>query len=121
MLLAVIAFRAEVRVPNGSCAMQRPWLKLERTREDTGSSCSADYRASSHPHNRYRCIVRLRREMLVVDDMLGLFSAFQPSFVKRYAELGSTADAAIAAYANEVRERRFPALDHVFGDEPGMM
>ncbi|CAN7742459.1 3-methyl-2-oxobutanoate hydroxymethyltransferase [Mesorhizobium sp. LjNodule214] len=57
-------------------------------------------------------------QILVVDDMLGLFGAFRPSFVKRYAELGSAADAAIAAYASEVRERRFPALDHVFGDEP---
>ncbi|WP_027038696.1 3-methyl-2-oxobutanoate hydroxymethyltransferase [Mesorhizobium ciceri] len=57
-------------------------------------------------------------QILVVDDMLGLFGAFKPSFLKRYAELGPAADAAIAAYASEVRERRFPALDHVFGDEP---
>jgi 3-methyl-2-oxobutanoate hydroxymethyltransferase len=57
-------------------------------------------------------------QILVVDDMLGLFGAFKPSFVKRYAELGLAADAAITAYASEVRQRRFPALDHVFGDEP---
>ncbi|MEI9420767.1 3-methyl-2-oxobutanoate hydroxymethyltransferase [Mesorhizobium sp. Cs1299R1N1] len=58
-------------------------------------------------------------QILVVDDMLGLFGAFRPRFVKRYAELGKGADAAIAAYAKDVRERRFPAADHVFGDEPG--
>ncbi|TIW21043.1 MAG: 3-methyl-2-oxobutanoate hydroxymethyltransferase, partial [Mesorhizobium sp.] len=58
-------------------------------------------------------------QILVVDDMLGLFSAFRPRFVKRYAELGSDAEAAIAAYAKDVRERRFPALEHVFGHEPG--
>lgn len=57
-------------------------------------------------------------QILVVDDMLGLFGDFRPSFVRRYAELGSAADAAIAAYASEVRERRFPALDPVLGDEP---
>src|SRR5690606_4910494 len=55
-------------------------------------------------------------QILVVDDMLGMFTDFRPKFVKRYAELGQTADAAIAAYATEVRERRFPADEHVFGD-----
>ncbi|RWD96757.1 MAG: 3-methyl-2-oxobutanoate hydroxymethyltransferase, partial [Mesorhizobium sp.] len=58
-------------------------------------------------------------QILVVDDMLGLFGVFQPRFVKRYAELGSDAEAAITAYAKDVRERRFPALEHVFGHEPG--
>jgi len=58
-------------------------------------------------------------QVLVVDDMLGLFTAFRPKFVKRYAELGAEADRAIAAYAAEVRARRFPAPEHVFGAEPG--
>ncbi|TKB10173.1 MAG: 3-methyl-2-oxobutanoate hydroxymethyltransferase [Mesorhizobium sp.] len=58
-------------------------------------------------------------QILVVDDMLGLFGTFRPRFVKRYAELGSDAEAAIAAYAKDVRERSFPALEHVFGHEPG--
>lgn len=58
-------------------------------------------------------------QVLVVDDMLGLFTAFRPKFVKRYAELGAEADRAIAAYAGEVRARRFPGPEHVFGDEPG--
>ncbi|MER8823296.1 3-methyl-2-oxobutanoate hydroxymethyltransferase [Mesorhizobium sp. M0991] len=57
-------------------------------------------------------------QILVVDDMLGLFGAFRPKFVKRYAELGEAASAAIAAYSHDVRERRFPAAEHVFGDEP---
>ncbi|MER9236983.1 3-methyl-2-oxobutanoate hydroxymethyltransferase [Mesorhizobium sp. M0622] len=57
-------------------------------------------------------------QILVVDDMLGLFSAFHPKFVKRYAELGEAASAAIATYSQDVRERRFPAAEHVFGDEP---
>lgn len=55
-------------------------------------------------------------QVLVVDDMLGMFTSFQPKFVKRYAELGSNAEQAIAAYAQEVRERRFPATEHVFAD-----
>ncbi|TIR99488.1 MAG: 3-methyl-2-oxobutanoate hydroxymethyltransferase, partial [Mesorhizobium sp.] len=57
-------------------------------------------------------------QILVVDDMLGLFGDFRPKFVKRYAELGETASVAIGTYAQEVRERRFPAAEHVFGDAP---
>ncbi|OWK20580.1 hypothetical protein AJ88_28630 [Mesorhizobium amorphae CCBAU 01583] len=57
-------------------------------------------------------------QILVVDDMLGLFGDFQPKFVKRYAELGEAASAAIAAYSSEVRARRFPAAEHVFADPP---
>ncbi|MFU0503841.1 3-methyl-2-oxobutanoate hydroxymethyltransferase [Pseudaminobacter sp. NGMCC 1.201702] len=55
-------------------------------------------------------------QVLVVDDMLGMFTDFRPKFVKRYADLGREADAAIAAYAAEVRERRFPADEHVSAD-----
>ncbi len=55
-------------------------------------------------------------QVLVLDDMLGLFTAFRPKFVKRYAELGAAADAAIAAYAAEVRARAFPAAEHSFAD-----
>lgn len=55
-------------------------------------------------------------QILVVDDMLGMFTDFRPKFVKRYAQLGQDADTAIAAYATEVRERQFPAAEHVFGE-----
>ena len=57
-------------------------------------------------------------QILVVDDMLGLFTAFKAKFVKRYAELGGTAEAAIAQYAKDVRARSFPAPEHVFSDTP---
>ncbi|WP_299685109.1 3-methyl-2-oxobutanoate hydroxymethyltransferase [uncultured Tateyamaria sp.] len=55
-------------------------------------------------------------QILVVDDMLGLFTRFKAKFVKRYAELASDGEAAIAAYAADVRARSFPAAEHVFGD-----
>lgn len=58
-------------------------------------------------------------QILVVDDMLGAFADFRPKFVRRYAELGADAEKAIAAYAADVRARRFPAAEHVFGDAPG--
>jgi 3-methyl-2-oxobutanoate hydroxymethyltransferase len=55
-------------------------------------------------------------QILVVDDMLGLFTDFRPSFVRRYAELGQMAETAIAAYAADVRARAFPAAEHTFPD-----
>lgn len=56
-------------------------------------------------------------QVLVIDDMLGLFTEFRPKFVKRFAELGRDADEAIAAYAAEVRQRSFPGPEHSFPDE----
>lgn len=56
-------------------------------------------------------------QILVVDDMLGLFTEFRPKFVKRYAELGEAAGRAIADYAADVRARRFPGAEHVFAED----
>ncbi|MCV6585824.1 MAG: 3-methyl-2-oxobutanoate hydroxymethyltransferase [Marinibacterium sp.] len=55
-------------------------------------------------------------QVLVVDDMLGLFTDFKPKFVKRYADLGTDADAAVASFAADVRARRFPGPEHIFAD-----
>jgi len=55
-------------------------------------------------------------QILVIDDMLGLFADFKPKFVKRYADLAGDATAAVQAYAEEVRARQFPAAEHVFTD-----
>ncbi|MEP2027287.1 MAG: 3-methyl-2-oxobutanoate hydroxymethyltransferase [Paracoccaceae bacterium] len=55
-------------------------------------------------------------QILVVDDMLGLFTAFKAKFVKRYANLGSQGRDAVAAYSEDVRARRFPGPEHVFAD-----
>ena len=46
-------------------------------------------------------------QILVVDDMLGLFD-WTPKFVRRYADLKSEIAAAAKAYADDVRTRRFP-------------
>ncbi len=56
-------------------------------------------------------------QVLVVDDILGLFGTFTPRFVKRYAELGAEAEAAVRTYAAEVRSRSFPGPEHCFGIE----
>ncbi|PTX54945.1 ketopantoate hydroxymethyltransferase [Litoreibacter ponti] len=56
-------------------------------------------------------------QILVVDDMLGLFTAFKAKFVKRFAHLGDDGRKAIEAYAEEVKARSFPGPEHVFADE----
>ncbi|MGH6934483.1 MAG: 3-methyl-2-oxobutanoate hydroxymethyltransferase [Dongiaceae bacterium] len=54
-------------------------------------------------------------QVLVVDDMIGMFSDFTPKFVRRYAEIGDRIGEAAAAFAADVRARRFPAPEHCFG------
>ena len=54
-------------------------------------------------------------QILVTEDVMGLFSDFTPKFVKRYAQLGESMGQAAAAYAAEVRTRQFPAAKHCFG------
>jgi 3-methyl-2-oxobutanoate hydroxymethyltransferase len=57
-------------------------------------------------------------QILVTEDLVGLFSGFKPRFVKRYAELGEGIAQAAKAYADDVRAGRFPALEHCFGVNP---
>ncbi len=54
-------------------------------------------------------------QILVTEDVAGLFTAFKPKFVKRYAELTPALSEAAAAYAADVRARRFPGPEHCFG------
>jgi 3-methyl-2-oxobutanoate hydroxymethyltransferase len=54
-------------------------------------------------------------QILVIDDVLGLFTQFKPRFVRRYAELAPLIAAAVEAYAEDVRARRFPGPEHCFG------
>ncbi len=53
-------------------------------------------------------------QVLVLQDLLGLDLSFQPKFVKHYAEMEATVKAALATYADEVREGVFPSEAHSF-------
>ncbi|MCK9995349.1 MAG: 3-methyl-2-oxobutanoate hydroxymethyltransferase, partial [Candidatus Krumholzibacteria bacterium] len=57
-------------------------------------------------------------QVLVIHDMLGLFTGLKPKFVKRYAELGAAAVQAVESYTAEVRDGSFPSTEHEYGDEP---
>jgi 3-methyl-2-oxobutanoate hydroxymethyltransferase len=47
-------------------------------------------------------------QVLVSQDMLGLFDKFVPSFVKQYANLADTVRTATRAYVDDVRAGRYP-------------
>ncbi|MFY9901995.1 MAG: 3-methyl-2-oxobutanoate hydroxymethyltransferase [Trichococcus sp.] len=53
-------------------------------------------------------------QVLVYQDMLGLYSDFTPKFVKRYAEIGPQMQTAIEGYISEVKSGAFPAVEHTF-------
>ncbi|NHT76573.1 3-methyl-2-oxobutanoate hydroxymethyltransferase [Rhizobiaceae bacterium CRRU44] len=53
-------------------------------------------------------------QILVSDDMLGLFNDFKPRFVKHFANLAPQISAAVEAYAAEVKARSFPGPEHTF-------
>lgn len=53
-------------------------------------------------------------QILVYQDMLGLFSDFTPKFVKKYANVGEMMTQAFRDYIADVQEGSFPALEHTF-------
>jgi 3-methyl-2-oxobutanoate hydroxymethyltransferase len=57
-------------------------------------------------------------QVLVTDDMLGLFE-WTPKFVRRYADLKGEISRAAAAYAEDVRERRFPGPAEIYFAKAG--
>ena len=59
-------------------------------------------------------------QILVLEDVLGL-NPKAPKFVKEYAQLGDAIETAVKAYADDVRSRAFPAVEHtypMYDDDP---
>ena len=53
-------------------------------------------------------------QVLVYQDMLGMFSDFTPKFVKKFANVGEVMKEAFAEYKKEVAEGSFPAPEHTY-------
>ena len=53
-------------------------------------------------------------QVLVTNDILGLYGDFKPKFLKRYAEIGIEMKKAFEQYAKEVKEKKFPDDEHSF-------
>jgi 3-methyl-2-oxobutanoate hydroxymethyltransferase len=58
-------------------------------------------------------------QVLVFHDLLGIREGLGPRFVKRYASLQQEMDAGVAAFAEDVRTRRYPAPEHTYSIDPG--
>ena len=57
-------------------------------------------------------------QVLVYQDMLGMYGEMQPKFVKRYADLGAEMNSAIQHYTTEIQQEQFPAAEHTFSIAP---
>ncbi|MBR2463782.1 MAG: 3-methyl-2-oxobutanoate hydroxymethyltransferase [Spirochaetaceae bacterium] len=53
-------------------------------------------------------------QILVYQDMLGMYSDFTPKFVRRFADIGSVMKEAFATYQQEVQQGTFPAKEHEY-------
>ncbi len=53
-------------------------------------------------------------QVLVFQDMLGMFSDFTPKFVKQYANLGDSMKAAFQSYCQEIQNGVFPGPEHEY-------
>jgi 3-methyl-2-oxobutanoate hydroxymethyltransferase len=53
-------------------------------------------------------------QLLIVSDMLGVFEAFTPKFVKRYAEVAKVCTEALTNYVEDVRAKKFPEPKHIY-------
>ncbi|MHB9032299.1 MAG: 3-methyl-2-oxobutanoate hydroxymethyltransferase [Anaerolineae bacterium] len=53
-------------------------------------------------------------QLLIVSDLLGIFQAFTPKFVKKYAHLAEEIKRAFGEYCAEVRSGAFPGPEHVY-------
>ena len=52
-------------------------------------------------------------QILVLEDMLGL-NEWTPKFVKKFGSIRDHIEEAVTTYADAVRDRSFPADDHVY-------
>src|ERR671925_251677 len=57
-------------------------------------------------------------QVLVLHDLLGIHGGFQAKFVKRFADVRGEMLRGLEAYAEEVRTRAFPGLQHTYGIAP---
>ena len=87
------------------------FLLLEAVPPEVGKFVSEDlkipvYGIGAGPH--------VDGQLLIVSDMLGLFEAFTPKFVKKYANLAEHTVKAMKDYVKDVKEVKFPEDKHTY-------
>ena len=53
-------------------------------------------------------------QVLVINDMLGMFERFTPKFVKKYCNLNAQMKDAVRQYIDEVKSGKFPDEEHSY-------
>ncbi|MGN0311593.1 MAG: 3-methyl-2-oxobutanoate hydroxymethyltransferase [Lachnospiraceae bacterium] len=53
-------------------------------------------------------------QVLVYQDMLGMFTDFVPKFVKHFSNVGQIMTEAFEEYSNQVKAKQFPAAEHTY-------
>ena len=53
-------------------------------------------------------------QILVTDDLIGKFTDFKPSFVRRYAEVGKETESAVRNFIYDVQNRKYPGINESF-------
>ncbi|MDR1179785.1 MAG: 3-methyl-2-oxobutanoate hydroxymethyltransferase [Spirochaetales bacterium] len=53
-------------------------------------------------------------QLTICGDMLGLFQAFTPKFVKKYANVSEVMIGAFKEYVKDIKELKFPGEEHVY-------
>lgn len=59
-------------------------------------------------------------QLTICGDILGMFQAFTPKFIKKYADLAGVCTDAIKTYIDEVKASEFPTDDHVYHAKDSM-
>jgi 3-methyl-2-oxobutanoate hydroxymethyltransferase len=60
-------------------------------------------------------------QVLVIQDLMGMFRDMRPKFVKQYADGGDITVAAVKSYIEELRSGDFPAPEHTFSIDPAVL
>jgi len=97
---------AQILEKAGAFSLVLEGVPAELAREITGAVAIPTIGIGAGPH--------CDGQVLVTQDMLGLFEDLSPSFVKRYAELTPLLREAFARYRDDVRAGTFPGPEHSF-------
>jgi 3-methyl-2-oxobutanoate hydroxymethyltransferase len=60
-------------------------------------------------------------QVLVINDLLGMFNDFIPKFVKQYAQLNQNVISSVQTYNNEVKSGDFPTEKHTFSIDDSIL
>ncbi len=97
---------AQILEKAGSFALVLEGVPAELAQEITAAASIPTIGIGAGPH--------CDGQVLVTQDLLGLFEDLSPSFVKRYADLAPVLREAFTRYRDEVRAGTFPGREHSF-------